>query len=159
MAFSNEYLTEEEIELIKKTGHDALVNTRNGIFCYVNRCTVDRARKIWLIHYSRRADYGDSRTRDERFVLFYGAIDKNNIVELCLENLGIERDVQVKEKHNAKFIKYWAIKKINISQSLTVGEKDIRKLLEEIMSAYAILGTPNEKREDYYGKGKAIIKE
>lgn len=79
MAFSNEYLTQEEIELIKKTEQDALVNTHHNNFCYVIQCTTDREKKIWLVHYPYRADY-EPELNEEKFVLFYGAIDKRNVV-------------------------------------------------------------------------------
>lgn len=156
MGFSNEYLTEQEIELIKETEHKALVNKHNGIFCYTNKCTTDRDRMIWLVHYPRSMDY-ESIINEERFVLFYGAISKQNIIEISLLDLGIEKNPLIKEEHNAKLITYWKIKEIIIPPFLPVDLQDIKELLSEIMSAYGINGDPKDRQKDYFGYSKAII--
>ena len=89
MAFSNEYLTEKEIELVKATEMDSLLHIKRSqgkiseIICNVNRCTTDREKKRWLIRY--RKGYGwEPKFGEEFFVLFYGAIHRENAIELCL---------------------------------------------------------------------------
>ncbi len=158
MGFSNEYLTEQEIELIKETEHKALVNKHNGVFCYVNKCTTDRERKIWLVHYPRSMDC-ESVINEERFVLFYGAISKQNMIEISLLNLDIEKNPSIKEEHNAKLITYWKIKEIMISPSLTVDLHDIKEVLNEIMDVYGINGDPMDREKEYFRCSKAIIRD
>ena len=158
MGFSNEKLTEQEIELIKKTEHEFMVNVHHNHFCYVGHGTVDRGKKIWLIKCPGGYDY-DYKKLGQKFVLIYGGIEKDNIVELYLENLGDDENPENNKKYNTMFIMYWKIKNIKIPQTLCMNREKLTSVLEEALSIYGIMGKPEEKETDYYGKVKAIIKE
>lgn len=158
MGFSNEELTEEEIELIKKTEHEFMVNVHHNHFCYVGQGTVDRGKKIWLIKCPGGYDY-DCRELGQKFVLIYGKIGKDNIVELYLENIGDDEDPEKNKEYNTMFIMYWKIKNIEIPSTLGISREELIPVLEDALSIYGIMGEPEDKKKDYYGKIKAIIKE
>ena len=158
MGFSNEKLNEEEIKLIKKTEHEFMVNVHHNHFCYVGKGTIDREKKIWLIECPGGYDY-EYRELGKKFVLIYGGIEKDNIVELYLENLGDDENPENNKKYNTMFIMYWKIKNIKIPQTLCMSREKLTSVLEEALSIYGIMGKPEEKETDYYGKVKAIIKE
>ena len=158
MGFSNEELTEEEIELIKKTEHEFMVNIHHNHFCYVGKGTVDREKKIWLIECPGGYDY-DYRELGQKFVLIYGGIDKDNIVELYLEKIKKDRDPEENKVYNSMFIMYWKIKNMKIPDALKISREKLIPVLEDALSMYGIMGDLDEKEYDYYGKIKAIIKE
>ena len=158
MGFSNEELTKEEIELIKKTEHEFMVNIHHDHFCFFGHGTVDREKKIWLIKCPGGYDY-DYKKLGQKFVLIYGGIDKGNIVELYLEDIGDDEDSEKNKKYNTMFIKYWKIKNMKIPNTLKISREELILVLEDALSIYGIMGRPEDKKKDYYGKIKAIIKE
>lgn len=158
MGFSNDELTEEEIELIKKTKHEFMVNVHHNHFCYVGSGTVDREKKIWLIECPGGYDY-EYNELGKKFVLIYKEIDIDNIVELYLKNFGDDEDPEKNKKYNTMFIMYWKIKNIKIPPSLGISREELIPVLEDALSIYGIMGEPEDKEKDYYGKVKAIIKE
>lgn len=155
MGFSNEYLTEEEKKLIAKTGHIGLnKKTKNGIECLREYCTVDRERKIWMLHYRYDSLYNPN-DKEDNFVIFYGSINNESRIEVCLKNLGIEKDISVKKKYGAHMIKYWKIKDMKCIGNMKLDNDEMLFLLEEIMTAYQILGEP--KDDDFNEVFKAIV--
>ena len=158
MGFSNEKLTEQEIELIKKTEHEFMVNVHHNHFCYVGHGIVDREKKIWLIKCPGGYDY-DYKRLGQKFVLIYGDIDIRNIVELYLEKVGKDKDPEENKAYNSMFIIYWSIKKITIPSTLKISREELIFVLEDALSMYGIMGGLDEKKCDYYGKVKAIIRE
>ncbi len=158
MGFSNEKLTEQEIELIKKTEHEFMVNVHHNHFCYVGHGTVDRGKKIWLIECPGGYDY-EYRELGQKFVLIYGGIAKDNIVELYLENIKKDNDPEKNKVYNSMFIMYWKIKNMKIPDALKISRGELIPVLEDALSMYGIMGDLDEKEYDYYGKVKAIIKE
>jgi len=157
MGFSNEYLTDEEIELFKATEHWAFIRKdKSGIICLKNRCTVDREKGIWLMRYPRDYSY-DPNLKEDNFVIFYGNINNNSLVELCMKDLG--EDKEAEKKYGVPTVQCWAIKEIRIASMLNVKEDEIKELLEEIMTAFGICGNPKHKGPGFDGRFKAIIKE
>jgi len=159
MGFSNEYLTDEEKELIAQTRHMRLTSTnKTESFCLVNRATVDREQKIWLVDNATTYDW-DPRVRGKLFVVFWGKIHRDNVIEVTLKDLGWEEDEFVKEKYAAVDIRYWELMDIKISKQLQIHKYEIKAMLGTIMNAYGISGNPRHNGYDFGGEIKAIIKE
>jgi len=159
MGFSNEYLTDDEKKLISETEHYALTHYEDGHYvCLADTCTVDRKKKIWLLSYA--FDYDINPKIDGMpFVLFWGNINKNSMIELSLWYVGKERNKQIKEKYSTDLLKYWSIKDVKVPAKLGIEKSQIKKELEKIMTAYGICGDPRHKGPEFDGKVKAIIKE
>lgn len=157
MGFSNEYLTEEEIELFKETEHWAFIRkNKRGTICLEKWCTTDREKRIWLMRYPRDYSY-DPNEKEDRFIIFYGDINNNNFIELCMKDLG--EDKESLKKYGIPTVQYWAVKEMKVSPRLKEKENDIKKMLEEIMTAFGICGNPKHKGPGFDGRFKAIIKE
>ena len=163
MAFSNEYLMEKEINLIKATELDSLLHIKRSkgkiceIICNVNRCTTDRENKRWLIRY--RKGYGcEPKLGEEFFVLFYGAIHRDNAIDLCMKKEGTEDNPLILQKYEKELIYYWKVEEIEIPKQLRVEKQIILDMLEEIMNAYGICGNPEHKGPDFDGKIKTFVK-
>ena len=145
MGFSNEKLTEQEIELIKKTEHEFMVNVHHNHFCYVGHGTVDRGKKIWLIECPGGYDY-DYKKLGQKFVLIYGGIEKDNIVELYLEKIKKDKDPEENKVYNSMFIMYWKIKNMKIPDALKISRGELILVLEDALSIYGIMGRPEDKK-------------
>ena len=155
MGFSNEYLTEEEIELLKKTEHWSITRKdKNGVVCLRKSCTVDRKRNIWLIRFTHDSSF-EPQMKEERFALFYQKISNENLVELRMKDLGEDKDSL--KKYGIPTVQYWAVKEMKVSPLLKGKESDIKSMLEEIMTAFGICGNPKHKGPGFDGRFKAKV--
>lgn len=153
MAFTNEYLTEKEKAQLVEVGNIAIVDRR---MCLRDIATVDRSRNIYLLRFCYR--YGLEPDRDKiDFVCFYGEISRKNMCEIRLKDLGYKKDENIKKLHKVEFIQYWELEEIMICPPSKVDISKVKDALEDMMTAYGILGDP-ERNESYQGKFKAIVK-
>ncbi|MBP3339682.1 MAG: hypothetical protein J6L69_09795 [Lachnospiraceae bacterium] len=158
MAFSNEYLTEEEKKLIAETRHRILTSASETISYSLNDiATVDRDKKIWLLENNKTREW-DYKERGYLFVIFWGKIHKDNVVEITLNLLADEFVDKSNSKYGVELIKYWGVKKIQISPKLSVSESEVKSILEEIMTAYGLWGNPEHNGPEFDGKVKAVVR-
>ena len=108
------------------------------------------------MRYPRDYSY-DPNLKQDRFIIFYGDIDNNNLIELCMKDLGEEKESL--KKYGVSTVQYWAVKEMKVSPKLKGKENDIKEMLQEIMTAFGICGNPKHKGPGFDGRFKAIIKE
>ncbi|MBP3339681.1 MAG: hypothetical protein J6L69_09790 [Lachnospiraceae bacterium] len=158
MGFSNEYLTEDEKKLIAETRHNKLTSIdETSVFCLKEKVTVDRNRKIWFLSNTKTREW-DFRDRGYLFIMFWGKIHKDNVIEITLKDMGREYIDVTKVKDGIEVIRYWGIHSIKMSNKLDIDKCAIEDVLGEIMTAYGICGDPKHKGPKYDGKMKVIIK-
>lgn len=77
--------------------------------------------------------------------------------EIRLKDLGYEKNENVKKLQKVDFVQYWELEEIKPCSSSKVDVSKVKCILEDMMTAYGILGAP-EGNESYRGKFKAIVK-
>lgn len=156
MGFTNDYLTEKKNEDLAKCNYYEF--TWRNQYSSPRKCTVDRDRNMWLIRMPRGYEW-DPKERIDRFIFFYGTISKENVFEICLNELGKERDKAVLKKYNVKLIWKWKVKSIKRAELLDVSEEELLEVLEEALDVFGLNGTIEWNKPELKNEFKSILKQ
>ena len=79
--------------------------------------------------------------------------------EICLNELGKERDEAVLKKYNVKLIWKWKVKSIKRAELLDVSEEELLEVLEEALDVFGLNGTIEWNKPELKNEFKSILKQ